>query len=554
MAKETTIAGTGVRPDPTVIPAEATHVGDPIVEAEPPLLDEYHLDQRSDEFNKGTRTTQLIHEEYNTAHNHSNILAFLKSGRARDLDDEPRVDDIPFFMIGSGGGLDDSIEHLRGWGGGIFCSTSHALTLMHFGIEPTHIVALDPFCSWEEIKGVDWSKTKTKLCIQPGVLPDLFENWPNDFLLFRLDAGDSSSFYATTQMHMFTEREGSRETEWKFKPLLKSSVTLFACSPPAQLFIAEKLGYRGCFCAGMNFAFDTGKKRFTSYSVKVPGKTVAAAGNAPEIEIPPVWDKHESPWEMPKTQVGARATALVCKNRNGGFTDQISIFYMKNWISAWRLSEKPMYTTDKGGSLHGLVPFVPIEEVISTQGQGLKKQSARWIKSVTEQYLATHNSFVLETRLNKDGTRGKQFIETINPFWDIVAFLQQAARQYVCKTCGLGIATNVPAPLPDTERCPRCQTGTFMRQHDFDEMDNIQRVLKLEAWAKKNRPKEEPPKPPADVPQTVDENSGGKPEEPKETKELAPDPVQAGAPPPTDPTAFGITTPLVAITPPMGIP
>ncbi len=489
MAKETTIAGTGVRPDPTVIPKEAENAGNPIIEVEPPLLDEYHLDQRSDQFNQGTRTTQLIHEEYNTGRNIAPILALLKEGRARDLDDEPRVDDVPFFMIGSGGGLDDSIEHLRGWGGGIFCSTSHALTLMHFGIEPTHIVALDPFCAWGEIEGVDWSKTKTKLCIQPGCWPDLFENWPNEFLMFRQDAGDSSSFYATTQLHVFTEREGSRDTDWKFKPLLKSSVVLFACSPPAQLFIAEKLGYRGCFCAGMNFAFDTGKSRFTSYSIKAPGKTVPAAGNAPAIEIEPMWDKHESPWEMPKTQIGARAQDLVCKTRGGDLTNQISIFYMKNWVSAWRLSEKPMYTTDRGGALHGIVPYAAIEDVVAGQGLGLKKQSPRWIKTVTEQYLATHNSFVLETRPNEDGSRGKQFLETVNPFWDIIGFLQQAARQYVCKTCGLGITSNVPSPLPDTERCPRCQIGEFRRQHDFDEMGNIDRVLKLVDWVKKNGPK-----------------------------------------------------------------
>jgi hypothetical protein len=134
-----------------------------------PMLGEFNLNQHASTFNDGTKVKQLIHEEYNTGRNIGRLLELIESGGARDISFEKKVDNTPFFLVSSGPSFDKNIHHLRDWHGGIFCSTSHALTLMYHGIEPTHIIALDPFCEWKELEGVDWSKTRTKLCLQPGV-------------------------------------------------------------------------------------------------------------------------------------------------------------------------------------------------------------------------------------------------------------------------------------------------------------------------------------------------------------------------------------------------
>ena len=181
----------------------------------------------SSNYNEGTRQSQLIHEELNSAINRPIIMDRVAKGTARDLDEEPKHEGEMCFIIGSGPSLDDSIVHLKNWEGGIICSTSHALTLMYHGIEPSHIIALDPFSAWEETKGIDWSKTKTKLIAHPGVWPDLIENWPNELLLYLQNAGDPAGYYNTTQKHMYTTREGKRpKAEFIWQSVLRSR-----CSP-----------------------------------------------------------------------------------------------------------------------------------------------------------------------------------------------------------------------------------------------------------------------------------------------------------------------------------
>ena len=211
---------------------------------------------------------QQIHEEINTAQNWKPITDAMEAGRARDINDEPKfTDHPPCFIVSSGPSLDDNIERLREWKGGIICSTSHATTLMHHGIEPTHIVVLDPFCAWHEISGVDWSKTRTKMIANPSVWPDLFENWPNEILLYLQNIGRPDSFYATIQLHQFCRRDpdDAKVRQPKIIPQIRTELTLFACTPPAQIFLAEILGYARCFLMGVDFAFSPKLSRFTRW-------------------------------------------------------------------------------------------------------------------------------------------------------------------------------------------------------------------------------------------------------------------------------------------------
>jgi hypothetical protein len=371
---------------------------------------------------------------------------------------------------------------LKDWEGGIVCSTSHARTFMRYGIEPTHIVALDPFCNWGEIDGVDWSKTRTKLCMHPGVMPDLVENWPNDILLFRQDMGTTDDFYSTTQMHMYTDREGDRSTQWDFKVAIRTTVTLFANSPPAQLFLAYRLGYGTCFLAGCDYAYPNGVARFNEYVIRAPAQELQL-GNAPTAEIEIDWEEAKAR-DRDIIMDGIREQDEIVMTANGIPTAQINIFYKKNMISAIRLSKRMVVTTDHGAITE--FPYMPAAKVIATQGKRVKIWNEKRLFKVTERYLAATGAYVITDRHG-----GCNFIESQNPELELNNFMVKMRQQCVCPVCGLS-AINETGKGPASEKCPRCQQSQFTHKHDIDIPGNMKRIYGLLEWARKEHPQTAP--------------------------------------------------------------
>lgn len=406
-------------------------------------------------FNAGTKAKQLIIEQCNSAENWYPITEAFKAGRARDVGDEPKVDKIPAFIIGSGPSLDKSIKHLRQWKGGIFCSTSHALTLMYYGIEPTHIVCLDPFSAWRDIKGVKWENTKTKLVLHPGIDTEMVAKWPGEMLLFIQNNGSPLSWYEDVQKKQYTWREGpERSPVFHFR--IRSSITIFACSPPMQLFCADKLGYGTCFLAGCDFGFPDGKERFTGYTVK-PGSPIDK----------PEWETHEHIW---KPEDGN----LVCNN--GVKTHEIHLYYKKNTISAIRLSHQQVYTTDHGTISE--IPFTNIEKVIAKQGRNYPAQSHEMIDRITERYLASVGAFVVCT------DQGVAFVESENPLVDLPAFMRGIQNQYRCVKCNAdAIANDGKDHAGEACTIPGCD-GKMKRTYQVDIEANVKRIEKLLAYVK----------------------------------------------------------------------
>ena len=394
-------------------------------------------------YNEGTKQKQLVFEEVNSAENRHVIVAAIKAGRARDLADEPRVDKVPCFVLGSGASLDDTLPRLKGWEGGIFCSTSQALTLMYHGIEPTHIVCLDPFSLWDEIKGVDWSKTKTKLVLQPGVMPCLVENWPNEMLLYILNNGHPDSFYATTMKRQYTWRDGPIRSP-TFHYYIRTEMTIFACSPPMQMFVADKLGYGTVFLSGMNWSEVKGKRRSTEYTC-TDGQ----------------WEAHPNPYTWDDKEV---------ISNNGRKTRPIHLYYKKNFISSWRLSHQQLYNTDEEGILPE-VPYTSIQKVMQKKGRNYPTQSHEMIDRITERYLASVGAYVIST----DG--GVGFVESENPMADLPHFIAGIKRQYKCSKCGVPIESANDDDR-DGEPCPRCQAPIRHIVH-IDAEANMKRVEKL---------------------------------------------------------------------------
>ena len=414
----------------------------------------------SNEYNQGTIQKQLVHEQLNTAENWTLIVDAIKSGRARDLDDEPKMNKSPCFILGSGPSLDDSIKYLKEWKGGIICTTSHALTLMYYGIEPTHILVLDPFCTDKDIEGVDWSKTRTKMIAHPGVHPSILKCWPNEILLYIQNNGRTNSFYSTVQKIQYSHREGEDLRNPVFHFYIRTEMLIFACSPPMQLFVADKLGYETMFLAGCDFAYHTDKARFTDYTVHIPGRYVSS-GNSNDIYIEPTWKKHIHyyiPDENHKI------------SNNGLPTEEIHLYYKKNMISAWRLCGKTIYTTD-----HGAMPEVPysdIKKVIRKQGLEFPKQSKQTIAIITERYLASVNAYVVEAE------SGIVFVESENYEKELLAFMDGFKQQYKCSKCNANAQANDGKDHLG-EKCPNCKEGILEYTNKVDIDYNMNKFKRL---------------------------------------------------------------------------
>lgn len=436
---------------------------------------ESQIKSNSDMYNSATRSKQQIHEEYNSGKNLAVIERMIDEGRARDIDTEPKAGGVPVFIIGSGPSLDDSIAKMKDWKGGIICSPSHARTFIYHGIEPTHVVALDPFESWSEMEGVDWKKTRTKLVTHPGVWPDLIANWPNEVLLYRQNMGRSDSFYATTQRNMYAKREGDHNHA-VFSFLIRTEMVVFASSPPLQLFVADRLGYGMPFLAGCDWAYHSGKDRFTEYTVKKPERLLQV-GNAPTIELAMEWEKHEHPFASPEKPTAADRERLITTD-NKLFTSPTLLYYKKNMISAWRLYGRTIYTTDHGSITE--MPYISIDAVIRTQGKKAKERSAEWNHKTAERYLARIGAWVIE---NESG--GKNFIEAEDPEVQLHAHMVNMRRQFQCELCGsIGVADD--AKSHDGETCPVCKEGKLRLRHDIDVSKNMDRIRELMRWVEKN--------------------------------------------------------------------
>jgi len=422
----------------------------------------------SSEYNAGTRHKQLIHEEHNSAYNHHAIVSRINTGMAYDLVHSQKESGA-CFVIGSGPSLDDAIPYLKNWHGGIICTTSHALTLMYHGIEPSHIMVLDPFSMWDEISGVDWSATRTKLITHPGAWPDLIENWPNEMLLYRQNMGKAEPFYSGTQHRMYTRREGTRDATFHF--LITTQLTVFACSPPAQMFAAQILGYSRVYLSGVDFAFHSGKERFTGYTVKRPAYAIQSAASAQPIAISAEWEKHEHPFVREEGRE-------YIETSNGLLTEKVHIYYKKNMISAWRLSLMDVYTTDHGAITE--IPYVPINEALEGLPGKRKQFPQKKIKEVADDYMAQVGVYAIES------SGGLTFIEVEKPLEQLPSYMESMKRHYVCDGCG---ATGVSNDDIDHsgENCSVCKTGKMARAVDVDVKKNMQRIRKLvEKYAEKS--------------------------------------------------------------------
>ena len=440
------------------------------------MKSEYEIRVQSSGCNAQTRATQEIHEINSSARNFHAIAKAMEEGRARDLSAEPKVDRIPAFVIGSGPSLDEVLPLLKDWEGGIFCSTSHARTLVYHGAPPTHVMVLDPYCAWNSMEGVGWTKYNTKIIVNPGVWPDLIDNWPNEMLLFRQFLGNRNTFYAQQQNQMYATRKmggddltrpGSRNTQWI--PMIPSELTVFACSPPAEMFAAGALGYGNIFLSGCDFSYSHGKGRFTAQIPQPDGtwKEDARPYTDPK-EAQGFGDPDTTGYHLPQ-DADSEATEVIM-SANGIPSMALHLYYKKNMLTAVRLGCQNVFDTDDG-AITELIK-VDAKEVIARQGKGYKRQTPRSIAKRLEPYLAKVGAYVLE------GPKGYTFVETDNPLQDCLNYMIRVRRTYICKVCGGSGVANDNADH-NGEHCKLCPHGEIHQINDIDIEKNMRRIKKV---------------------------------------------------------------------------
>lgn len=410
-------------------------------------MTEAELRTNSSDYNAATSVTMGYQEIRNSAENWRTIMGYIKSGKARDLNDEPKKRGEPVILTGSGPSLDAAILPMKSWRGGVIAHYSQAPTLMHYGIEPDYIVALDAVCNWEGLMGPEWGKSKTKLICHPGIWPSLIENWPNEILLYRQNLGVKDGFGVSEQRVMYAERHGTLEdalaSRVMLEPKIKTELTSFACTPPMQLFAAHLLGYGPVFLSGCDFAYLEDRERFSAYN-----------------------------WATNQLEKRVLPEREYIRTINGLKTDPLHMYYKKNFISACRLSMQQVYTTDHGAVTE--VPFYEIEYVVKTNGK-VKSIASELRARRYERYLAIVGLYVVEF------AQGYTFVEVNNPFPDLENYLDSANRKLKCTTCGIELTSSGQGDHTKGN-CPKCQKKTLVFASPVDKEKNMKRFRELCAY------------------------------------------------------------------------
>jgi hypothetical protein len=258
-----------------------------------------------------------------------------------------------------------------------------------------------------------------------------------------------------------------------FHYYIKTEITLFACSPPAQMFAASVLGYGTMFLAGVDFGFDAKLSRFTNYTKKRDPQPISAIKRIfgyKEGDIG-IWEehKHETPpnYDGPPMDGNMHPDTIVLSN-NGLLTQSVHVYYKKNFLSAWNLCGKTIYRMGHG--IMTEVPEVKVEDVMARQGYGYTTQPQAYIEEQSENYLATVGAFVLNT------SAGKLFIEAKDPENDLVAYMKGMRSRYVCDICGIHLTHPELDVDHSGDLCPRCQRGHTKHEIEVDIESNMARI------------------------------------------------------------------------------
>lgn len=329
-------------------------------------------------FNERTSQRHYINEVRFSFYNHKRIVEAFDSGRAVDLTELPKRHDRTALIIGSGPTLDEALPLLADWKNDIICSTSHAPTLLRWGIVPDYVVALDPDSHPDELAAPgDWADRKTVLIMHPGINPDMVNWWNGKMAIFR-KLQPQTPWYANELALGYAKlgpKDGHRYDGDKAEIYIKAQVPMLACVTAAQICIGKHLGYHQMYLVGCDNSYPGNKTRFTSS--RWTGKKWEDVP-APPLSSQPVG----SPDPVIETEL------------NGLRSSPMLVFYSHQVVVAWRITETDIVNTSNKGLLR-MFPYTPLEEVIKKQKNGVKAYNVRKIREVAEEHLARQNIYFL---------------------------------------------------------------------------------------------------------------------------------------------------------------
>ncbi len=329
-------------------------------------------------YNQNTDKHHYPNEVRFCFYNHTPIMDALETGRAVDLAKLPKHPRTSVLIIGSGPTLDEALPLVKDWKGHIICSTSHAPTLLAWGREPEHIVALDPDSNPGELVADTWEGRKSILHLHPGVMPDLIRWWKGPMALFRklqpqqpFYSGELAMGYSPLGQLIGNHYQGDKS------PLsITAQVPMLANVVAAMICIAKHLGYSQQVLVGADFSFPNNQQRFTSQAWE----------NGKWVEHKPI------PVDDYSSQKGADRDPLIETEFDGLLTTQMQVFYFHQAVIACRLVERSIINASNKGLLR-MLPYTPIDEIIRQGNKGVKGFTLPRRIKVYEEHLARQNIY-----------------------------------------------------------------------------------------------------------------------------------------------------------------
>jgi len=371
------------------------------------VIKEHDLKIANTKYNDVTRAKHLENEICWSFWNHHRITQNLKSGNALDLTVVPKAEGKPILIIGSGPSFDKCAPYLKDWPGDIMTSTSQAATCIYYGKDPKYIVALDPESHQFELMADDFANRGCILITHPGVKPDLIDFWNGKTYYYR-KVQPQTAYYSGVQRIGYSTIEKETRSE-----LIRESVIMLACVGAAQVCIASILGYSRMYLIGLDFGCPGGQTRFTQYDYKYTKKKVFAPGNAPEIAL-------GSPGEWVRNDPHPMTAMYNVVGENGCLTAPLHAFYKQQFITAWRILIGDFINVSSEGMLYEL-PQADIETVINDPDSigGFDRDK---IKDICDEYLAKHNTFVIEV------SNGVSVLQYSDPLKEIPEVMERIVK------------------------------------------------------------------------------------------------------------------------------
>jgi len=271
----------------------------------------------------------LKREILNSYFNHPLIHADFASGRAKNL--EPGQGKGPALIIGSGPTLDDAHDLIRGWKGGLFCSSSQAITMLALGKRAFDIVAVDVKTESDEFMPLDvWEDKDCNLILHPGMDPEVIQTWRWKKTFFRIMV-HGMQFYLESMPIAYS--------------MIRTTMYVYGCVAATQILVASMMGYGPLFLVGCDFGYPEDKSRFTGFK-RVGSEWVR---------------EDQSP--APKYRLHPKVIY-----RNGCPSDHFQAYYKQTFFNVWRLSLNDIFTVSRKGGLYE-VPHVDAAEVAATEGR-----------------------------------------------------------------------------------------------------------------------------------------------------------------------------------------